>query len=529
MGHTDIGRLIARRRFFEMSLETTSPKKLGLYVGITALALAFGYLYVLAMGSGYRYVLVINGGIVFFAASAIFIKEIRPFLFVLMLLSIPMGFGRHIIFEPIQTESVPFAIGININSTDVLLFLMYAVWMLDRSGKSAEKTRLTMGSPIGPLMLMWIGFMFVLSLSISTMPNHSLYQVYATIKGFFIFFFIANSIQTERELKITYYALVATTLNQAIYLIIQWVTKTTYTTHGEVATTFVEREGFRSRGFYGAPDTHAALMMLVFPCIFSFFLITKNRYSKMWALVSMFLIIVGTIFTKARIGLGVCIIASMLVIGIVYLRGYMSARRVTFVLVQGILAMILIIPAVAQRFITGGYMEDRFPLMMTAVQVVLDHFFLGIGPNNYHARLFEFIPMELRNEWAYTVHNEFLLQAGETGVIGASLYYATIFIGMINFWRLTHSKNQWIAVLSIGFFAALLASLVHRFISIYFLQPVFFLQCFILGLSVALKRYELAHSSIPNAVEKKSERVFPHGPPDFVPARPGQPLVTKSF
>ena len=262
-----------------MNLAIISPKKLGLYFIVTVLALFFGYIYVMAMGAGYRYVLFINAGIFFFALAAVFMKEIRPFLFVLMLISIPMGFGRHIIFEPIQTESVPFAIGINVNSTDVLLFLLYSIWIIDRSSRVSEKPKITIGPPIGPLMLAWIGFMFVLSLSVSTMPNHSLYQVYATIKGFFIFFFIANSIETDRDLKITYYALVATTLNQAIYLIIQWVTKTTFTTHGEEATTFVEREGFRSRGFYGAPDTHAALMMLVFPCIFAFFLITKNRYS----------------------------------------------------------------------------------------------------------------------------------------------------------------------------------------------------------------------------------------------------------
>lgn len=512
-----------------MSLASLTPKKLGLYIGMTALALATGYLYVLAMGSGYRFVLVINGGVIFFAVAALFLKEIRPFLFVLMLISIPMGFGRHIIFEPIQTESVPFAIGINVNSTDVLLFLLYSVWIIDRSGRSTEKSKLTIGSPIGPLMLAWISFMFVLSLSISTMPNHSLYQVYATIKGFFIFFFVANTIQTDRDLKITYYALVATTLNQAVYLIIQWITKTTFTTHGEEATAFVEREGFRSRGFYGAPDTHAVLMMLVFPCIFTYFLITKNRDSKIWALLSMVLIIIGTICTKARIGLGVCVIASMFVIGIVYARGYLSARKVTFVLIQGLLAMTLIVPAVAERFITGGYMEDRLPLMLTAVQVVLNHFFFGIGPNNYHARLFEFIPAQLRTEWAYTVHNEFLLQAGETGMIGALLYYGTIIVAMVKFWHLTRSKNQWIAVLSIGCVAALLASLVHRFISIYFVQPVFFMQCFLLGLSVALKRAEETLGGVSAVIPNKPRKSFSAGPPEFAPVNATGPVVTKGF
>lgn len=511
-----------------MTADSFTLKKLGFYLGVGVLALAFGYIYVQAMGAGYRYVLVINGGVVFFAVAAIFLKEIRPFLFVLMLVSIPMGFGRHIIFEPIQTESVPFAIGINVNSTDVLLFLLYAVWMIDRSGRTSEKVKMTLGSPIGPLMLGWIVYMFVISLSVSLMPNHSLYQVYATAKGFFIFFFIANSIQTDRDLKITYYALVATTLNQAIYLILQWITKTTFTTHGEVATAFVEREGFRSRGFYGAPDTHAALMMLVFMCIFAYFLITKNRASKMWALLSMLLIIIGTICTKARIGLGVCVIGSMVVIAITYLRGYLTAKRMTFVLVQGVLALLVIAPVVAQRFITGGYMEDRLPLMWTAVQVVLDHFFLGIGPNNYHARLFEFIPMELRNEWAYTVHNEYLLQAGETGIIGATLYYSTIIIAMMNFWRLTKSSNQWIAVLSIGFYAALFASLFHRFISIYFLQPVFFLQCFIVGLSVALTRVEKTLGSQTDLAPSKPQRTFTAGPPGFITGH-GQPVVTKSY
>lgn len=512
-----------------MSLSTMSPRKLGLYVGITALFLAMGYLYVLAMGSGYRYVLVMNGGIAFFALAAIFLKEIRPFLFVLLLISIPMGFGRHFIYEPIRTESVPFAIGINVMTTDILMFMLYAVWMINRSNRVGEKPDLTWGSPIGPLMLLWIGFMFVTSLTVSKMPNHSLYQVLTTLKGFFIFFLIANYLQTERDLKITYYALVATTVNQAIYLIIQWVTKTTYTTHGELTTTYVEREGFRSRGFYGAPDTHAALMMLAFECIFAYFLITKNRYSKMWAMLAMILILIGTIFTKARIGLGVCVIASMVVLAIVYARGLMSARRTTFVVIQGLLVLLLISPIVAQRFITGGYMEDRWPLILTALQVVTDHLFVGIGPNNYHARLFEFIPVALRTEWAYTVHNEYLLQAGENGVIGAGLYYATVVFAMVNFWKLTRSKNQWIAVLSIGFFSALVGSVVHRFISIYFVQPVFFMQCFILGLSVALKRVEATLGiGVEVASVRRSRPPFSAGPSVFSPDAV-QPLTNKTY
>ncbi len=498
-----------------MNLDSVAPRKLGLYVGIGALSLALGYLYVLAMGSGYRLVLVINGGVIFFALAAIFLKEIRPFLFTLLLISIPMGLGRHFIYEPI-TGSTPFAIGINIMSTDVFMFLLYSIWIIDRAGKHRDQPKITLGSPIGSMMLMWIVFMFVVSVSVSKMPNHSLYQVYAAFKGFFIFFLIANTIQTERDLKITYYALVATTLNQAIYLILQWITKTSFTTHGEESLYLVEREGFRSRGFYGAPDTHAILMMLVFNCIFAYFLITKSRSSRMWALISIMTILVGTICTKARIGLGVCVLGSMITIALVYARGYISTRKVTFVLVQGIFAIVLIAPVVAERFITGGYMEDRLPLMYTALQVLFGNFFLGIGPNNYHARLVEFVPAELRTEWAYTVHNEYLLHGAETGIIGVILYYGPVIVAGINFWRLSRSKNQWIAVLSIGMFAALLASVVHRVISIYFVQPVYFMQCFILGLSVALTRVENALN--PKPVESGATRdTFHPGPVGFAP------------
>ena len=511
-----------------MNLDTIRPKKLGLYIGVGAMALAMGYLYVLAMGSGYRFVLVINGGIIFFALAAIFLKEIRPFLFVLLLISIPMGFGRHIIFEPIKTESVPFAIGVNIMSTDVLMFLLYAVWLIDRSGRTAERRKINWANPIGTIMLAWIGFMFVLSLTVSTMPNHSLYQVLTIVKGFFILLLVANAVQTERDIKITYYALLAATLNQAFYLILQWITKTAYTTHGELTTTYVEREGFRSRGFYGAPDTHAALMMLVFPCIFAYFLLSKNRMSKAWAFLSMIIIVIATICTKARIGLGVCVLACMVVLALAYFRGYLSSTKVTLAIVQGMLAIALIIPAVAERFVTGGYMEDRLPLMFTALQVVLDHFFLGIGPNTYHARLFEFIPAELRTEWAYTVHNEYLLQAGEMGVIGATLYYWMVISAIGKFWHLTKSKNQWIIVLSIGFFSALLVSLVHRFVSIYFVQPVFFMQCFIFGLSMALTKANSLLDSEP-AVEPNLGARLPSIPsPDFVPES-AQPAPTKSF
>lgn len=100
---------------------------------------------------------------------------------------------------------------------------------------------------------------------------------------------------------------------------------------------------------------------------------------------------------------------------------------------------------------------------------------------------------------------------------------------MVNFWKLTRSKNQWIAVLSIGFFSALVGSMVHRFISIYFVQPVFFMQCFILGLSVALKRVEATLGiGVEVASVRRSRPPFSAGPSVFSPDAV-QPLTNKTY
>ena len=456
-----------------MERTEVASKNLLYYIAAPFIALLFGYVYVNAMGMGYRMAIFINGAVLFFAGCAVFIKDLRSFLLFAMIMTIPLGLGRHLIYEPAQAGSVPFASGIAIDSVDVILLMLYIQWVITGSQRKEGRDGLTMGGAIGPLLLTWITYLLVLSLTVSHLFSYSIYEVYATSKGFLLFFYIANNIRDYKDLKITVWALFGTTLSQAFYLIFQYITKTSFTIHGQELQTTDIIVGFRAKGFFGAPDAHAAMMMTIFPVFLCTFLVSKKRNLKSFALFSMLSILLGIVCTRIRIAFAVGIVSSIIVIAVSLARDRITSRKAAFISIGGLVLALALSPLVAERFITGVYLEDRIPLMHTAINAISQNSVFGIGPNNYHTRVLDFIPHEFVGTWVYTVHNEYLLQAAETGIIGVLIYYSVLCIVLIRIFRLTRSADLSTFTVATGLFAALGASIVHRMLSMYFSQPVF--------------------------------------------------------
>jgi O-antigen ligase len=121
--------------------------------------------------------------------------------------------------------------------------------------------------------------------------------------------------------------------------------------------------------------------------------------------------------------------------------------------------------------------------METAMNMFESNWLAGVGKGNYFLEANQYIPQELRGTWVYTVHNEYLLHLAETGIIGFALYYLILLLAIKKLWFGTRSSNPWVVALSLGFFAALIASFPNRFFSMYQFISTFLLYCVILALA----------------------------------------------
>jgi hypothetical protein len=471
-----------------MSYAASGSRRVGIVILIPVAAVLLGYFYVASLSIGWRAVVYVHGTILFFAGLAIFMKDAKAFLLFSMIFATAFGFGRHLLYEKTPFEAVLFSSGLRIDTAEAVLIVLYAHWIFSLGTRDDKGVSFAIGGTVGALLLSWMGYLLTVSLIFSSKPLFGVYETAVIFKGFLLFFYLVNNLRTRRDVKIVAYALMAVVLVQALYLVFQYITRTNYTIYG-VAIPSEPGEAFRARGFFGGFDTHALFLVTVFPIFLASFLAYRDPEKRVIAGLSMLLILAGWIATQVRIGAVSIGLAGIIVLVMSYQRRYISSRQMAGLLVLVFFGIIVTSGLLYQRFASGPY-TDRIPLMEMALGVISDHFLFGVGPNNYNFIIAQYIPPRLRGEWLYTVHTEYLLRLAETGIIGASLYYSILVVAIKKLWTASRSADRLIFSLSAGLFAALVASLIHRIVSIYHHQQYFVLYCIILSLAYVLSQMQ---------------------------------------
>jgi hypothetical protein len=452
------------------------------YVILFSLAVAIGLLYVGACATSKKLIFVVHGLSLLFLGFALSIRNLRPYLIFILIVCIPLQLDYHILYDPVKDiESTPFMSGIPVDITDLVLLALYAHWIAVLSmTKRAPKIKI--GYPFGVIMLIWIVYSLLSSMLNAPYFRYTVYECIALFKGFMLFFYLVNNTATIEDLRLIVYALFAATAEHALYVVGQYVTGLNYALDGTLKT-YVGPEGFRSVGFFGSPDATAAMMSVVFPIALAYYFVVREKGTRLWTLCGMLLVLIAIMFTQVRAAGLALIVSSMTLLILAYMRGRISSSLFFKVALSAIILLAIIAPFVIQRFEAGTWGQDRWPLMITAVQMIKDHWALGVGSNNYPFQIAQYLPPKLRETWAYTVHNEYLLRWAETGLFGFVIYYTLNVALGIKLWRLARSKSPWIFAVSAGLFSWLIGSIPHRIFSFYHYINLYLLFCVILALT----------------------------------------------
>jgi hypothetical protein len=473
-----------------MGTRVVSIKNIKFFFAISMLALIGGYAYVSALSTGYRAFIVIHASILFFAGIAIFLRNIKIFLLLTMIIMLFLGFGWHFVFERLPFESVLFSEGIRIDTVDVILMICYIHWGLGLAGKNTVIRPIAIGGKVGIAFLGWIIYVLLSSFITATNLPYSLYEFIVYMKGFLLYFYLVNNINSEHELKIVIYALCAGCLALALYMIVQNLTKTNYTIQGVLLRGEAGPEGFRSAGFSGSPDNSAAFLVNIFPIFLVGLFLVKDMFKKTLIVVSMILTVLAVINSQVRIAQASLLVSVLILIYVTYRRRWMSKGQLVASILTGIFSLLAVIPLVYVRFATGSTGEDRYALMVTAYNMFKGNILFGVGANNYNFVVRNYIPPDLLEAWVYTVHSEYLLRLSETGILGFLFFYTFVIIVIVAFYRATFTKNPLIFIVSCGFFAAMMGSFIHRLASMYHYQQFFMLQSTIYALCALTQFYE---------------------------------------
>ncbi|MBI4963105.1 MAG: right-handed parallel beta-helix repeat-containing protein [Desulfomonile tiedjei] len=469
---------------------SSSVRNLATILAASLLAFILGYIYVQAFSVGWRAIVALHLGVFFFLGCALFISDLRSFLLFIMIFAVPLEYGYHLTYQLLGAETSPFSIGLRIDVVDVVLVLLYLHWAFSLAQEPLGRVRITVGSSIGKLFFAWVAWVTVAGILRSEHWNYTFFELVALFKGLLLYFYLVNNLRSERDLRVIIYAFFAVTVAQGLYILMQYVTGYNYTLHGETSLDLAEPgQVFRAIGFTGW-DGGAAIMNYVLPIMLIYYLAIADRF-KRWAMVmGIGLVLVGLLLTKLRTAYLAALVSTITVVGVSYLRGWISPRRILMVMVAGLACLVAATPFVLQRFETGGTGLERIPLMLTALNMIKDNFLLGVGANNYFFYMDQYLPVSQRHTWQYTVHNEYLLRAAETGIPGFLLYYSLLLVMMKKLWIAGRSSNPWIYAASLGLFAGLLGSIPYRLTSFFHTAPLLSEFCVVLALTYLLENLE---------------------------------------
>jgi O-antigen ligase len=472
-----------------MNLSETQNNRAKYLLSGIVFTILFSLAYVNALGISYRSAIVIFGGSVMFLVTAIYLRNLRSLLLFMLVFVVPIQFGYHLLHTTLTIESQPFSAGIAIDSMDVFLAALYADWLLNGSQRKRDVSGPVIGGSIGVTLLIWIVYVACVSFVKAVRPEFSLFEIIVLFKGFLLFFYLVNNINTIEEAKIIFYSFFAVTVVHSLFMIAQFLMGVNYTAHGKIAA-WVGPEGFRSAGFIGSPDASSVAVTLAYPMILLYMLLSDTRSRRFWVGLGLAVVLTAIAFTKVRSAWIAMLLSTPTALYLAYSRKWIALRTIGKVFFGALIILAVASPYIAYRFEKGSLGEDRLPLVETAWNMIKDNFVFGVGVNNYPFDIQKYLPVSARHQWEYTVHNEYLLRIAETGIIGASLYYSLMLLVLIRLKRLTNSKSAWIFIMSAGLFAALIGSIPHRMFSFYHYISAYLQVCVIMALAYILKKLD---------------------------------------
>lgn len=458
---------------------------------VSVMAFVLGYVYVQSFSVGWRAVVALHLGILFFLGCALFLRDLKSFFLFVMIFAVPLEYGYHFIFRKlVGVETSPFAIGIRIDVVDVVLLLLYMHWGFVLAQVPLGRSRITIGNSLGKLFLLWIVWVSVAGVLRSEHLNYTAFELVTLYKGLLLYFYLVNNLSSEQDLRVVLYAFFAVTVGQGLYIIMQYVTGLNYSLHGETSADIATGvEAYRAIGFTGW-DGAAAIMNYILPIMLVYYLLAAEKLKRWGTLMGLSIVLLGLLFLKMRSAYFASLVSIITVLAVSYLRRWISARQVLMVAGAALVCLIAAGYFVLQRFESGETGAERIPLMLTALNMIEANWLLGVGANNYLFHIEQYLPVSLRHTWEYTVHNEYLLRAAETGVPGFLIYYALLLTMMRKLWKVARSPSPWIYMASLGLFAGLVGSLPYRMASFFHTGPLYSEFCVVLALTYFLETLE---------------------------------------
>jgi O-antigen ligase len=418
----------------------------------------------------------------------------KRILLLVLALSTSIYFAKGFITRP---GYFSLANGAGIDLSDVLAVLLLLVFLAKLA------LRLTTIRIFPLITIAALAWLILSSLSLVAARDSELaaFQLINMGKMLLLCWVVASSVGSEVDVTMVITGLMLGMLFQAVVGVYQGVTGHPTGLNFLTETAEVHQQALsgglvnRVQGTLGHPNSFAMYISTVIPFALASLFSTTRRSLKVLAGITLCLGGPALIFSLSRSAWINFVLIISIVLALAVRRKRISSKAA--MMIAGITCLILIGltffgPDVILSRLTSddqGSAYSRLPLAQTALAIIRDHQWVGVGLNNYTLVSPQYDARAIADQSPLVVHNAFLLIAAETGLVGLAPFLTFLAILLTQAWRIVdRAPDDTVWVAGVGILSAFVALALHSMADYDLLRStqVFTQFWIIAGLSAAL-------------------------------------------
>ena len=329
-------------------------------------------------------------------------------------------------------------------ATDALLFLLWVFWLSRADAFSGGSIYLGVFGTAGMINVFWCALTFIVAIS----QKASGFGIYMLVKSLMFYIYLANNINTRKKLQIVVYWLLVGLLFQGVLGVAQYFTRSSLGLDflGSSAKAW-STQIFRVRGTLGYPNQFGAYLNFLIPLSFSLYTFSRKSKLKTFYGVASILGLMALMFSFSRSSWAGLIICAVVFVVILMLKRMFSAKLFAAIMLA-IFAVGAIVfinwDLILIRFANGSTGEYRVKMVDIAFSLIKDHWFIGVGLNNY-----QWYSYPIFKFWQ-PVHNTYLRLAAETGIPGLLIFLFLVFSSLRSAYRGLRYRDRLLFATSLG-------------------------------------------------------------------------------
>ncbi len=437
--------------------------------------------------------------IVLVSLSMPFLHRFSDFLLVAFLGALPLAaFSKYLLLDGVADDRkgiLRYSGALSVGPLDLLLLAVIGMWLIRIFVTRQEPLPRLVRADVLPFLLLAAYF---LSIPGALEPKYAVFGTVSLAKYVLVYFYISRNFQRE-HVPWLFAAVGVALLLEGALAIIQYSTGKFVglaldrgrgeIIHEQYAVPGIEH---RNRATGTVSESHTFGLYVAMLVQYAFVLVYSLRTQQWMRWIATPLLLLGlvcVVISFSRAAWLSCAGALLLAWAV---RLYWGERQLLTVAVAAPLVLAPLLPWMVQifveRFATAGgdLIAERFDQFPIALAMWRDHFVFGCGVGNYMDTLSRY---NVVGALALPVHNVFLWAAAETGIVGVTALFGTIFAAIARAWRVVMRGSEPLRRVALALVAGLTAYLLDGLTDPLYREPVVFMMFWVtIGLSVAVHR-----------------------------------------